>query len=155
MSPMPIPISFSSLICGLCLMIKLIFTGDSWHSRVNLNRYSFSQKTVYNRNDHTRDDTRTWKPNPVHLNEKGMLLFQRELRKHIESAVDLKFMQKDKFPVPMMPEEWLRFRKMARSYHFEPAFKVTNYAEGANRDDQLIPYNGSQISAIIFEADIF
>ena len=86
----------------------------------------------------------------MHLNEKGALLFQRELRKHIETAVDLKFMQKDKFPVPMTPEEWMRFRKMTRSNNTEPVVKVTNYAEGANRDDQLIPYSGIQISATIF-----
>ncbi|CAG5113712.1 Oidioi.mRNA.OKI2018_I69.chr2.g7802.t1.cds [Oikopleura dioica] len=110
----------------------------------------YRQKTDYTRNDCRREDTRSSK---VHLNEKGALLFQRELKRHIETAVDLKFMQKDKFPVPMTPEEWMRFRKMTRSSNIEPLFKITNYPEGANRDDQLIPYNGPQLSTQIDESE--
>jgi len=85
-------------------------------------------------------------PDPVHLSDKGVFYLQQEIRKDIEKAVKLKLTLKTNLGEVMTTEEWRRFRKLTCNDRLQSRFKVTNYKDGANAKDQLVPYEGPKLT---------
>jgi len=85
-------------------------------------------------------------PDPVHLSDKGVYYLQQEIRKDIEKAVKLKLTLKTNLGEVMTTEEWRRFRKLTCNDRMQSRFKVTNYREGANQKDQIVPYGGPKLT---------
>lgn len=89
---------------------------------------------------------RGMEPDPVHLSDKGVFYLQQEIRKDIEKAVKLKLTLKTNVGEVMTTEEWRRFRKLTCNDRMQSRFKVTNYKEGANQKDHLVPYTGPKLT---------